>query len=539
MFRYVSARALAASILLVVSLSASPAYASNEWEQVGDDILGTLTSTDAGRSVAVNQDGSIVAVGSWEDATTGPGSVRVYELVTGAWVQKGLALVGAADADFFAVDVELSADGLTLAIGSPYNTSRTGQVFVYAWNGTAWIAKGSTLVGAGTNRDFGFAVSLSADGDTLAVGAPNEDGAVGNVYVYSWSDPTWGLVGSRIPGDSAVVGSGFGRALDLNSAGTVVVIGARSAPSGGVFPGVARVYGFTGSAWNQQGADIPGEANSDRFGHAVAINGDGTIIAVGAYENDGGGASAGQVRVLGFDGSNWNQRGADIDGLAAGDEWGYAVSLSSDGLSVAAGGPDDSSSPSATGKARVLRYTNSSWTQQGQTLLGRTTGELLGNSVALSSDATTVILGAPNDDTVTTNSGLARVFRFVGATAESSATSAGVPGIYLHVAGPVGRQAEGSPVYYGSDRVAVTSSYLLSITHHETLTTTRVLASGVVDAEGNLEAKALLPALRPGSYDVVFQGKHRGGAGLRLTARIIAGNAGQITVLGDNTSQLW
>lgn len=454
-------------------------------------------------------------------------------------MQKGLALVGDANPDFFAVDVELSADGLTLAIGSPYNTSRTGQVFVYAWNGTAWIAKGSTLVGAGTNRDFGFAVSLSADGDTLAVGAPNEDGAVGNVYVYSWSDPTWGLVGSAIPGDPTAVGSGFGRALDLNSAGTFLVIGARSAPSGGVFPGVARVYELSGSTWTQQGADIPGEATNDRFGHAVAINGDGTIIAVGAYENDAGGASAGQVQVLGFDGSNWNQRGGDINGLAAGDEWGYSVSLSSDGLSVAAGGPDDSSSPSATGKARVLRYVDSSWTQQGQTLVGKTTGELLGNSVALSSDATTVILGAPNDDTITTNSGLARVFRFVGATAETSVASAGVPGIYLHVAGPVGRLAEGSPVYYGSDRVAVTSSYLLGITNSASGATIRVLAEGVVDARGNLEAKALLPALRPGTYDVVFQGKHRGGAGLRLTARIIVGDAGGIVVLQPNRAELW
>ena len=84
MFRYVSARALAASILLLVSLSASPAYAANAWEQVGEDILGPLTSTDAGRSVALNQAGTIVAVGSWEDATTGPGSVRVYELLAGA-----------------------------------------------------------------------------------------------------------------------------------------------------------------------------------------------------------------------------------------------------------------------------------------------------------------------------------------------------------------------------------------------------------------------------------------------------------------------
>ena len=120
-----------------------------------------------------------------------------------------------------------------------------------------------------------------------------------------------------------------------------------------------------------------------------------------------------------------------------------------------------------------------------------------------------------------------------------SSEEAGTPGIYLHVAGPVGRLAEGSPVYYGSDRVAITSTYLLTITNVTTDTTSRVLAEGVVDARGNLEARALLPALQPGDYDVVFQGKHRGGAGLRLTARITVGYVGQITALGPNIPQLW
>ena len=165
----------------------------------------------------------------------------------------------------------------------------------------------------------------------------------------------------------------------------------------------------------------------------------------------------------------------------------------------------------------------------------------MGTSVALSGAGTTFSAGAPEADTVATNSGLARVFRLFVTTATSASAeeAPGVPGIYLHVAGPVGRGAEGSPVYYGSDRVAITSSYLLTITHVTTNTRTRVLAEGVVDARGNLEARALLPALQPGDYDVVFQGKHLGGAGLRLTARITVGGAGQIATLGPNIPQLW
>ncbi|MDP5128986.1 MAG: hypothetical protein NWP37_04365, partial [Pontimonas sp.] len=88
-------------------------------------------------------------------------------------------------------------------------------------------------------------------------------------------------------------------------------------------------------------------------------------------------------------------------------------------------------------------------------------------------------------------------------------------------------------------RVAITSTYLLSITNQATNTTSRVLAEGVVDARGNLEARALLPSLQPGDYDVVFQGKHRGGAGLRLSARITVGDAGQIITLGPNIPTVW
>lgn len=80
--------------------------------------------------------------------------------------------------------------------------------------------------------------------------------------------------------------------------------------------------------------------------------------------------------------------------------------------------------------------------------------------------------------------------------------------------------------------VAVTSSYLLTIRNLDAHTSTRVLASGVVDARGNLEARILLPALEPASYDVVFEGKHRGGAGLRLTARLVVSSSGQIEILG-------
>ena len=67
----------------------------------------------------------------------------------------------------------------------------------------------------------------------------------------------------------------------------------------------------------------------------------------------------------------------------------------------------------------------------------------------------------------------------------------------------------------------------------------KVLASGVVDSRGNLEARVVLSALAPGTYDVVFEGKHAGGAGLRLTSRMTVGSAGQITELAENVPEIW
>ncbi|NEU35876.1 T9SS C-terminal target domain-containing protein, partial [bacterium LRH843] len=67
---------------------------------------------------------------------------------------------------------------------------------------------------------------------------------------------------------------------------------------------------------DQLGADIDGEAERDRFGGSVSLSSDGTIIAIGAEQNDGFAKDAGHVRVYEWNGSAWQQKGADIDGEA-------------------------------------------------------------------------------------------------------------------------------------------------------------------------------------------------------------------------------
>ena len=123
----------------------------------------------------------------------------------------------------------------------------------------------------------------------------------------------------------------------MSSDGTIVAIGATYNDGNGSNSGHVRVYEYSGSSWSQLGADINGEAAGDYSGHSVSLSSDGTIVAIGAYGNDGNGSNSGHVRVYQSWHGSWTQLGADINGEAASDASGHSVSLSSDGTIVAIG----------------------------------------------------------------------------------------------------------------------------------------------------------------------------------------------------------
>ena len=156
------------------------------------------------------------------------------------------------------------------------------------------------------------------------------------------------------------------------------------------------------SAWEQQGADIDGEAADDYSGFSVSLSSDGTTVAIGAYGNDGNGSNSGHVRIYAWNSatSAWEQQGADIDGEAADDNSGYSVSLSSDGTTVAIGAPNNDGNGSYSGHVRIYAWNSatSAWEQQGADIDGEAADDYSGWSVSLSSDGTTVAIGAPWND---------------------------------------------------------------------------------------------------------------------------------------------
>ena len=145
----------------------------------------------------------------------------------------------------------------------------------------------------------------------------------------------------------------------MSSDGTTLAVGAIYNDGNGGDAGHVRVYSWNGSAWTKLGGDIDGEAADDRSGYSVSLSSDGTTLAVGAYGNDGTASDAGHVRVYSSSGSAWTKLGDDIDGEAADDYSGRSVSLSSDGTTLAIGASYNSGTASRAGHVRVYNLVNS------------------------------------------------------------------------------------------------------------------------------------------------------------------------------------
>lgn len=158
-------------------------------------------------------------------------------------------------------------------------------------------------------------------------------------------------LGMDIDGEAA--GDYSGRCVSISSDGNVVAIGAPGNDGNGDGSGHVRVYVWDGSGWVQRGSDIDGEAASDQSGFSVSLSSDGSILAIGATLNGGSASNAGHVRVYAWDGSSWVQRGGDIDGEARLDNSGNSVALSSDGSVLAIGADINSGNGSAAGHVRV------------------------------------------------------------------------------------------------------------------------------------------------------------------------------------------
>ena len=364
------------------------ANSTSTWIQLGADIDGETAGDYSGWSVSLSSDGGVLAVGAaYNDAGghSNSGHVRVYTYYanTTTWTQLGADIDGESVCDYFGNSVSLSSDGGVLAVaalGSDETGPNTGIVRVYKYSNTSntWTPLGAKINGEADNDLFGRSVTLSSDGGVLAVGAEQNDGNGGStnsghvrVYKYNENSNTWIQLGADIDGEAA--GDGSGWSVSLSSDGGVLAVGAvNNDGNGGIDSGHVRVYKYLSNSnmWSQLGADIDGEFTNDYSGSSISLSGDGVVLAVAAYSNDGAFISSdrGHVRVYKYyaDTATWTQFGADIDGEAAGDNTGYlgGVSLSSDGEVLAVGASYNDGNGSSSGHVRVFSIQVSLGTKQ-------------------------------------------------------------------------------------------------------------------------------------------------------------------------------
>lgn len=359
----------------------------DEFSQLGTDIDGTTSFGNAGQSVSVSSDGSRLAVGIRSGGSSSQGIVRVFDWDGTSWTQVGSDIVGLSNGDNFGRAVSLSSDGARVAIGAPFAdpvSVSSGQATVYELSGSTWVQMGSVFSGTVNNERLGYSVSLNSDGTKLAFGATNVVNA-GYVKVFSWSGTSW----TQDAGGVYLNGNAndeYGISVSLSSDGTRLAVGAAANNTSGY----VKVYEFSGNAWSPLGSTINGEGVLDRFGFSVSLSSDGTRFAAGGIGNT---ANSGHVRVFEYS-SDWTQVGSDIDSESSADNFGYSVSLNSDGTRLAAGAIFNNNN---RGHTRVFDWSGSSWNQIGSDIDGEASNDYSGHSVSLSSDGLRLAIGAPNN----------------------------------------------------------------------------------------------------------------------------------------------
>lgn len=363
--------------------------------------------------------------------------------------------------DWFGEAIALSGDGLTLAVGarqedgsgtgvnppSDEGVGESGAVYIYrrvadAWTFEAYLKASN---GPGLQDGFGTALSLSDDGDTLAVGAHLEDGAgtgvnppsdeaaarSGAVYIFERTGSTWSAE-AYLKASNTGSADEFGYTVALSGDGTTLAVGAlREDGAGtGIDPAVdegatdsGAVYVFHRTVdWSLQGyLKASNTGPDDFFGSALAISDDGSTLAVASIGEDGSGTGlnpasdeaangSGAVYLYERSGSTWAfDAYLKARNTRSNDRFGRSVSLSGDGAVLAVGAdgeqgagrgvnPDYVPTSVGAGAAYVYQHT-STWAFEAY-IKAHNTGafDSFGFNVALSGDGRVLVVGAYQED---------------------------------------------------------------------------------------------------------------------------------------------
>lgn len=370
--------------------------------------LGLRTPATA---TAVNDDAAAVLSPSLSPTLSSRPSLRSSSLpslnptTTPFFKKKGQPKNGNAPFDFFGGSFSISADGSTVAVGAPQFgpvPNRSGYVLILKWNETLsdYEKVGEPMSGDNYGDSFGYTLALSGDASKLAIGAPYHDTngeQSGYVKIYLWNEDALNYThtGDIFYGDNA--GDLLGDTLQMSSDGRTLAIGASSSDgnTNSSDAGEVRIY-----RWNDTDSSFKLNGvlygdQGDRFGFSLAISPDDSVIAVGAQD-------AKYVKTYAWDANDmiYKQRGLPIyDDPNL--KFGWSCSLSDEGmylaigaLHVTSGGSFDVSTVTTPGQVKVFQWNGTQYNQVGDTLSGDGNVDEFGGSVGLSRDGKILVVGA-------------------------------------------------------------------------------------------------------------------------------------------------
>jgi hypothetical protein len=434
----------ALNISASVTLQATNDSDAEEDETVVIDITGVTNGSESGTQTAtatiVSEDVPVAPTGlaitynvkkfdfSWTASTNGATSYELHEdKGDGTGFSKIKTVTGITATLEIAVHIHNWPNGKYKVKGcvkvSQCGSLSTGEISTAnAMLEATGYLKASTV---GPSDQLGFAVAISGDGSTAAVGMPTDSalGAqAGTVHVYKKDTlGVWTVEGGTINATNAGAGDQFGYTLSLSDDGNTMVVGApfedgdaastaSTTNENAVDAGTAYVFTRSGGTWTQKVYVKASNANTgDLFGSSVTVSGDATRFVVGAPLEDTTATTSGAAYVFAYSGGTTVTPDAPATlkatTPASGADFGGSVAINETGSILAVGASEQANG----GSVYTFTLSGTTWSAQA-TKNAAAAGDKFGKSVAISDDGTTLAVGAPYNDSTATNTGAVYIF---------------------------------------------------------------------------------------------------------------------------------
>ncbi len=365
-----------------------------QWVPYGDTFYGDEQER-LGYAFALSGKGDILAIGSpgYKGIEGQQGAVNVYQFVDDGWEALGSTVVGEPQSMRFAYSLSLSKEGNVLAVGS-HQDGGYDYVKTFVREEASWAPLGQVLYGHSHDDYFGRSVALSDDGSIMAINAPfyNRAGILeaGSLSVYHMDDQQqWVPLGQTLMGEEN--GQFFGFSFSLSGSGTRLVASAHFHHEGGTV-GQVQAFELDADHWQPIGQPLQGSPRSDEYGSALDLSSNGAVLAVGAPSYSGDVVDEGQVEMFQWRDTEWVPFGQALHGLSE-DRFGSAVALSEDGTTVAILAPYNEGEDEAWGGSMVYRFRDTQWQLLGQPIQGNSSESTFVRPLALSADGQILAVG--------------------------------------------------------------------------------------------------------------------------------------------------